>query len=381
MFQKMDNYPRGKKVMVAMSGGVDSSVAALLLQEKGYDVIGVTLRLWVDPLAEAGVGADAGGCCSLEAVSDARRVADTLEIPHYVLNMQDEFYANVVANFVTAYLEGKTPNPCIECNRTIKFSDLRRKAQALGIDFLATGHYARITYNSENMQFRLFKGKDSQKDQSYMLYMLGQEELASALFPLGELTKQQVREIAASNKLRVADKKDSQEVCFIPDNDYRAFLGREFPQARRPGDILSTSGRKLGRHSGIVNYTVGQRKGLGLTAPHPLYVVHIDARSNIIVVGEERETYSSGLLAGQLHFVSGDIPAAETAIQVKIRYRAPAVPAILFPPSDSRARVIFKDDQKAVTPGQAAVFYCGDEVIGGGLIEAALPKDVNYPWH
>lgn len=207
-----------------------------------------------------------------------------------------------------------------------------------------------------------------------MLYILGQEELVSILFPLGEFTKQRVRQIAASKKLRVADKKESQEICFIPDNDYRAFLERECPQAYRSGDILSTSGHKLGRHSGIVNYTVGQRKGLGLTVPRPLYVVQIDARRNIVVVGEERETYSTGLLAGQLHFVSGNIPAEETAIQVKIRYRAPAVPAILFPPADNRARVIFKEQQKAVTPGQSAVFYRGDEVMGGGVIEAALPK-------
>lgn len=357
-----------------MSGGVDSAVAALLLKEKGYDVVGVTLRLWVDPLAEAEAGTETRGCCSLEAVSDARRVADMLDIPHYVMNMQDEFYTSIVSDFITAYLEGRTPNPCIECNRTIKFAYLRRKAQALGINFLATGHYARIAYDAAAGQYRLYKGIDRQKDQSYMLYMLGQEELASVLFPLGELTKRQVREIAAAKKLRVADKKESQEICFIPDNDYRAFLEREYPQARQPGDIVSVSGRKLGRHSGIVNYTVGQRKGLGLTAPCPLYVVQIDPRRNIIIVGEEGETYSSGLLAGQLHFVSGDAPAEETEIQVKIRYRAPAVPAILFPPADNRARVIFKEQQKAVTPGQSAAFYRGDEIIGGGLIEAALPK-------
>jgi len=360
--------------MAAMSGGVDSSVAALLLKEKGYDVVGVTLRLWVDPLAEAEAGTEARGCCSLDAVSDARRVADMLDIPHYVLNMQDEFYTSIVTDFITAYLDGRTPNPCIECNRIIKFSYLRRKAQAMGINFLATGHYARIAYDAEAGQYRLYKGIDRQKDQSYMLYMLGQEELASVLFPLGELTKQQVREIAAAKKLRVADKKESQEICFIPDNDYRAFLKREYPQARQPGDIVSASGRKLGRHSGIVNYTVGQRKGLGLTTPRPLYVVQLDARRNIVIVGEEGETYSSGLLAGQLHFVSGDAPAEDTEIQVKIRYRAAAVPAILFPPADNRARVIFKEQQKAVTPGQSAVFYRGVEVFGGGLIEAPLPK-------
>ncbi|MEW5921976.1 MAG: tRNA 2-thiouridine(34) synthase MnmA [Bacillota bacterium] len=362
-----------KKVMVAMSGGVDSSVAALLLKETGYNVVGVTLRLWVDPYSEEKAGAEARGCCSLEAVTDARRVADMLDIPHYVLNMRGEFYKNIVCNFTTEYLLGRTPNPCMECNRTIKFSFLLEKARALGINLLATGHYSRISYDTEAGMYRLFKGHDRQKDQSYMLYMLGQGELASTLFPLGGMTKQKVREIAAANNLRVADKKESQEICFIPDNDYRAFMERECPQALRPGDIISTTGRKLGRHNGIAFYTVGQRKGLGLTTSSPMYVVQIDADRNLVVVGNEKETYSAGLLAGNLHFVAGTAPKRQMEVEVKIRYRAPGVPAILFPPAGNHARVIFEQRQKAVTPGQSAVFYCGEEVLGGGVIETAIP--------
>ncbi len=369
------NFFEENKVMVGMSGGVDSSVAALLLKEAGYDVVGVTLRLWVDPRSEEQAGESARGCCSLEAITDARRVADMLEIPHYVLNMQNEFKKHIVCNFTDEYLQGRTPNPCIECNRIIKFSIMLQKARGLGINKVATGHYARIQYDHAAGQYRLFKGLDTQKDQSYMLYVLGQDELASTLFPLGAMSKQQVRQVAAANNLRVAAKQESQDICFIPDNDYFAFMERQCPQTHQPGDIISTAGRKLGRHSGVAAYTVGQRKGLGLTSPTPLYVVHIDARRNVVVVGEEKETYSAGLLAEKLHFVAGTAPKSKTDIQVKIRYRSPPVPAFLFPPVEDRARVVFAEEQKAVTPGQSAVFYRGDEVIGGGLIQAAVNRD------
>ena len=375
MVNKMNSMD-DKKVMVGMSGGVDSSVAALLLKKAGYSVVGVTLRLWVDPRSEEQAGELARGCCSLEAITDARRVADMLEIPHYVLNMQEEFKKHIVCNFTDEYLQGRTPNPCIECNRTIKFSIMLQKARGLGISKVATGHFARIQYDSVAGQYRLFKGHDKQKDQSYMLYMLGQTELASTLLPLGSMSKQQVREIATVNKLRVAAKKESQEICFIPDNDYRAFMERQFPQARKPGDIISTKGQKLGRHGGVAAFTVGQRKGLGLTSPTPLYVVHIDARRNIVVVGEAEETYNGGLVAKKLHYVAGSAPKNRTEIQVKIRYRAPAVPALLFPPEEGRAKVMFAEGQKAVTPGQSAVFYTGEEVIGGGIIETAMNGNV-----
>lgn len=359
-----------KKVLVAMSGGVDSSVAAMLLKRAGYRPIGITMRLWVDPESEEAAGDQQQGCCSLGAVNDARRVADLLEIPHYILNMKDLFYNTVVSNFTAEYLKGRTPNPCVECNRHLKFSALLEKAAGLGIDLIATGHYVRNVYDADEDLYRLYCGKDRHKDQSYMLYMLGQNELARVLFPLGDLTKKQVRELAETAKLPVADKAESQEICFIPDNDYHRFLEREFPAAMKPGDIVSPEGELLGRHRGIAFYTVGQRKGLGLTSPRPLYVIRIDVEQNRLVAGFGEELYSSGLMATDLSYVRGEAASEPLEITVKIRYRAPAVQAMLYPPLSGLAKVIFETPQKAITPGQSAVFYCDEEVIGGGIIES-----------
>jgi tRNA-specific 2-thiouridylase len=358
----------GEKIMVAMSGGVDSSVAALLLKEAGFKPVGVTLRFWVDPAAEK-KAADAGrGCCSLENIDDARKVAAALNISHYVFDMQEIFHEQVVTYFIREYLEGRTPNPCIACNKHLKFSHLLQKLRALGINYLATGHYARILYEPQNNLYRLFRARDKEKEQSYMLYTLRQEQLSALLFPLGDYLKKEVKELARKKGLKVAQKRESQEICFIPDHDYRGFLAREHPQVLTPGEIVSTAGQKLGMHRGVAFYTVGQRKGLGLSSRHPLYVVKIDPRNNVLIVGEEEETYSGYLMATELSFVGGVPPLHPLEVEVKIRYRASPVPAILHPPEGDRARVVFTRKQKAVTPGQAVVFYQGEEVLGGGII-------------
>lgn len=350
-----------------MSGGVDSSLAAALLVEQGYQVTGVTLHLWAE---EEDFRPAPTSCCSLEAVEGARRVCQQLGIPHYVFNFREEFRRLVVEEFIREYGRGRTPNPCLACNRWIKFRLLLERARRLGFSYLATGHYARIRRSEEG--YHLWRGRDRRKDQSYVLYMLGQAELAHLLFPLGEMTKAEVRREAARRGLATAGRPESQEICFIPDGDYRRFLSARLPA--QPGPILDLSGRVLGTHRGLACYTVGQRKGLGLSGqPHPLFVVALRPEENALVVGPEEALLSPVLEAGDVSFVSGKWPEEPLRVEAKVRYRTPESPAWLFPLEEGRVRVEFDTPQRAITPGQAVVFYRGEEVLGGGIIEGQRP--------
>lgn len=353
-----------EKVMVAMSGGVDSSVSAALLKEEGYDVTGITIKLWpkyIDPVE------DSSGCCSLAAVEDARRVAQMLDIPYYVLNMQKDFQEQVIDKFANEYILGRTPNPCIECNRSIKFGSLLEKAINLGMDYVATGHYARIVRDGDRS--RLFRGKDVDKDQSYALYALDQAALERTLFPVGEYRKEEIRDLAHQYGLKIANKPDSQEICFIPDNNYKEFLTTHAGASQTPGDIVDTQGNVLGRHTGIFNYTVGQRKGLGLAVGEPLYVVDINARDNTIVVGKNLDVFSSEFTVADFNWVAGSAPSKDSFdAQVMIRYNAQPRPARITVLTDGTVRIEFDQAQRAITPGQSAVVYQGDEVLGGGII-------------
>jgi tRNA-uridine 2-sulfurtransferase len=368
------------KIAIAMSGGVDSSAAAAILKAEGHDLVGFTMQLWNQ---RRGLTVDEHGeplpsrCCSLDDVYDARRVAEELGFPFYVLNLEKDFERDVVEPFVAAYLGGETPIPCVACNSRLKFASLDRLAASLDCEKVATGHYARVEFDEAAKRYRLLRGRNLQKDQSYFLWELTQAQLARSMFPLGEMSKQAVRDVARSNSLAVAEKAESQEICFVPDGDYAGFIDRyleaEGTEALAPGEgeIVSTDGKQLGRHQGIHRYTVGQRRGLGLSHERPLYVVQIEAARNRIVVGEEEDLLGREFTATGVNWIAFDNPTTEVRdVAVRIRYRHEAAPATITPlAGGARARVVFDEPQRAITPGQATVFYRGDEVLGGGWIE------------
>ena len=358
-----ENFSPGR-VVVAMSGGVDSSVAALLLHRAGWDVVGVTLKLY--SLDEAELPADHQGCCTLDDVEDARSVCRRLGIPHYVLNMEREFHDRVMDYFVDEYRRGRTPHPCIACNDKIKFSQLMSRADALGAEYVATGHYARITRTPEGATLR--KGVDPAKDQSYVLFGMTQAQMSRTLLPVGGYRKDEIRDMAVDAGLITADKPDSQDICFIPLGDYREFLRQRTEGI--PGEIVDLDGSVLGTHQGIEYYTVGQRRGLGSLpySEEPRYVIRLDASANQVVVGPESALYARETWLSDVNYISGHPSADGAPISVKIRYKAYEAPATLHPRPDG-ALVRFRDPQRAVTPGQAAVFYDGDTLIGGGTIE------------
>lgn len=360
---------QGKKtrVVVAMSGGVDSSVTAALLKEQGYDVIGISMQVWDYSKFTAADGEKFGACCSLDDIHDAGRVAEQIGIPFYVVNFEEEFQRLVIDDFIAEYFQGRTPNPCVRCNQWIKFELLQKKARELSAGFLATGHYAR-TDRATSGRFRLLKGVDGGKDQSYFLFTLNQEQLSATLFPLGGLTKSEVRRLAAGYGLRVAEKGESQELCFIPDDDYVRFLEEACGKDRLSGDIVDSRGNVCGRHKGTYRYTVGQRKGLGLAHSHPLYVLGVDAGRKEVIVGGEEELSGEGLIAAEVNWIA-PVPDSDIEATCKIRYRHRPTACTIRPLPGDRAEVRFRMSQKAITPGQAVVFYDGDEVLGGGWIE------------
>lgn len=349
------------KAVVAMSGGVDSSVAAALMQDAGYDVIGVMMKLW-----KGAAENNESGCCSIDAAEDARRVSQVLDFPFYVFNFADQFAGTVMADFTREYGRGRTPNPCVMCNRSVKFQLLLERTRALGASVLATGHYARVVGGSGS--FRLLRGKDLSKDQSYVLYMLNQTELESAQFPVGEYSKTEIRQIAASLGLRVAGKADSQEICFVPGGDSHAFLSEHVPGGSKPGALVTTSGRRIGTHKGFAHYTVGQRRGLGIGVGIPLYVKEIRADDNEVVVAQRHEIHATSLDCEGVSVVSGE-SAAEFRASVMTRYRGPE-PKATVQLNERRAIVSFDEPQPPPAPGQAAVFYREEEVLGGGTISA-----------
>jgi len=358
------------RVVIALSGGVDSAVAAAILKEEGYQVIGATMQIWPPDKVIPEVD-HFSGYCGVGTIEEAKRVAHKLSIPHHVMNFKDIFAQKVIADFYKEYSQGRTPNPCIRCNQYIKFGVLLNRAKELGTDFVATGHHARIVKDEAKGRYLLKKGIDRRKDQSYVLYSLTQEQLSRILLPIGNLTKEKVREIARELGLPAATKLESQDICFIPDNNYSNFLKEYVPQAVKPGPILNKEGSILGQHRGIASYTIGQRRGLGISAKEPMYVTAIDQEGNAIMVGSKQEVYSKELIASRLNWITLAELRGTIRAKAKIRYRHKEAEAEVTPLDDSNVHVKFKEPQMAITPGQAVVFYQGDTVIGGGIIEKA----------
>ena len=365
------------KIAVAMSGGVDSSAAAAILKAQGHELVGFTMQLWNQ---RRGINVDENGeslpsrCCSLDDVYDARRVAEELGVPFYVLNLEKDFERDVVQPFVDSYLSGETPIPCVSCNSRLKFASLDRLAASLGCEKVATGHYARVEFDETAGRHRLLRGRNLQKDQSYFLWELTQEQLSRALFPLGEMSKPEVRDVAREHSLAVAEKSESQEICFVPDGDYAGFIDRylqaEHEETRLPGEgeIVNSAGDVLGHHDGIHRYTIGQRRGIGIAGERPLYVINLDAPHNRVVVGEQNDLLAVEFVAARVNWIAFDNPTAPVRAEVRVRYRHNPAPATITPLESGRVRVVFDEPQRAITPGQATVFHRGDEVLGGGWI-------------
>ena len=354
-----------KRVVVGMSGGVDSSVAALLLLEQGYEVIGVTMQIWQKETEEA--LEENGGCCGLSAVEDARRVAAQLGIPYYVMNFRQEFETSVMDYFAREYCQGRTPNPCIACNRYVKWEALLQRSLKIGADYIATGHYAQIK-QLPNGRYTLASAVTAAKDQTYALYNLTQQQLAHTLMPVGLYHKEEIRDMAAKRGLRVAGKPDSQEICFVPDKDYVGFIKREYHIKEEPGNFVSGDGRILGEHKGILHYTIGQRKGLGIAFGKPMFVAEIRPESREIVLAEDKELYTKVVYANHLIFMSMERLYGTKEANGKIRYNHQGAPCVVEQVEKDVIRCEFLEPQRAVTPGQALVLYDGDYVLGGGTI-------------